>query len=236
EHVKLDYDQQVETALVWERKALRTFLKGIRARTSARQEEFFQLVNFGVILQTFPIWLTNLSDIHDVLPLKKELFDLAIIDEATQCDIASCLPIIQRAKRIVIVGDPKQLRHVSFLADSIQHTLQKKHQLTNVIEGVSLDYRRCSFLDLVIERVDQKQIIFLDEHFRSAYPIIHFSNQYFYNNALKIMTSVPTDSVFSHITQTTLDGVRNKSGVNEKEAQAILDKVDEIIKSQSLFD
>jgi len=236
-HVKLDYEQQVETALIFERKTLKTFLKGIRARTSSRQEELFKSINFSVILKTFPIWLTNLSDIHDVLPLKKELFDLAIIDEATQCDIASCLPIIQRAKRVAIVGDPKQLRHVSFLSDAVQRTLQKKHQISSSKVDATLDYRGRSFLDLVTEKIEyQNQVVFLDEHYRSALPIIQFSNQYFYNDALKIMTSAPTDNTPDHIVHLAVNGFRNKAGINKEEAHAILDRVGEIIQQQSSFD
>jgi hypothetical protein len=35
-------------------------------------------------------------------------FDLVVIDEASQCDIASALPLLYRAKRSVIIGDPQQ--------------------------------------------------------------------------------------------------------------------------------
>ena len=48
------------------------------------------------------------------------MFDVAIIDEASQCDIASCFPILFRAKRAVIVGDDKQLPHLSFLGGEKQ--------------------------------------------------------------------------------------------------------------------
>ena len=41
--------------------------------------------------------------------------NVVIIDEASQCDIASCFPILYRAKKAVVVGDDKQLPHLSFL-------------------------------------------------------------------------------------------------------------------------
>ena len=47
--------------------------------------------------------------------LERDIVDVAIIDEASQCDIASALPLMYRAKRAVIVGDDKQLTHISSL-------------------------------------------------------------------------------------------------------------------------
>src|SRR5262249_22291648 len=100
----------------------------LRARTGGKQEDLFNKIDLEVLLTAFPVWLVNLSDIHDVLPLKRELFDLAIIDEATQCDIASCLPILYRARRAVIVADPNQLRHLSFPSIPRQTELIEQRQ------------------------------------------------------------------------------------------------------------
>ena len=67
------------------------FLKSLRARTGSKQRDILSNLDIRVILKTFPVWMSKNSDIHDNLPLIAELFDLAIIDESTQCDIASCL-------------------------------------------------------------------------------------------------------------------------------------------------
>ena len=58
------------------------------------------------------ISLTSLS-VKAGFPLVDNLFDILIIDEASQCDIASAIPLILRAKQVVIIGDPKQLRHIT---------------------------------------------------------------------------------------------------------------------------
>ena len=73
-------------------------------------------VDHRSVLKVFPVWLANLSDLNSILPLEENLFDLVLIDEATQCDIASVLPAIFRAKQTVIIGDPNQLRHYSFVS------------------------------------------------------------------------------------------------------------------------
>ena len=62
-----------------------------------------------------PAWcVTNLS-VKGQVPLWEAFFDVVIIDEASQCDIASALPLFFRAKRAVIIGDPNQLTNISTL-------------------------------------------------------------------------------------------------------------------------
>jgi hypothetical protein len=117
--------RRLEQSLSKHRQHFTTFLRAIRARTGVKQDDFFKQIDFRILLSALPIWLVNLADIQEVLPLKKDLFDLAIIDEATQCDIASCLPIFQRARRVVISGDPNQLRHLSFLPSSRQRAFNQ---------------------------------------------------------------------------------------------------------------
>ena len=47
------------------------------------------------------------------IPFKANQFDLLVIDEASQNDIASVLPLLFRSKRAVIIGDEQQLKHIS---------------------------------------------------------------------------------------------------------------------------
>jgi superfamily I DNA and/or RNA helicase len=44
------------------------------------------------------------------LPLLPALFDLVIIDEASQCDIPSVIPLLARSRKAVLAGDPMQLK------------------------------------------------------------------------------------------------------------------------------
>ncbi|MEL7002244.1 MAG: AAA domain-containing protein [Bacteroidota bacterium] len=232
--IKEEFDQRVHHSLYSNRSMFRDFQKSLTARQSSRQDELFEGINLSILLKTFPIWSCNLADIHDVLPLEKELFDLLIIDEATQCDISSCLPAIYRAKRIVIVGDPKQLRHVSFISQSMQVSLQKKHGISsNQYSSSSLDYRHNSILDLVNDRIaDQHQVNFLNEHYRSKPPIIQFSNETFYDNGLDIMTSMHDSKHQEPLKLLKCDGKRNKSGVNEIEADAVLEIIKDYIQKE----
>ena len=140
------------------------------------------------LLSFLPIWIvTNLSA-KNSLPLKENLFDLLIIDEASQCDIASALPLFYRAKQVVIIGDPKQLKHISILNE----TEDKKVASENKISGLYLDYAysKNSLYDITerIIKSKNKTPKLLNQHYRSCRDIISFSNEYFYEKKLNIMT------------------------------------------------
>lgn len=211
----------ISTLLNADRKAVQTLNKAARARTSAKQSEYFSSVNFDSLLTGFPVWLVTLNTLHRVLPLNSELFDLVIIDEATQCNIASALPALARAKRALIVGDQKQLRHYSFLSRAKQHDIKFKYKVDD--EDNAISYRDNSILDLALQNIDsQAQVAFLDEHYRSQPELIDFSNGAFYDKQLKIMQHRPC-STTGHIQIIDVDGTRSAAGINTEEANAVLD-------------
>lgn len=226
---EFNFQYHLIKGLDYSRGQFQNFLSGLKKRQGTLRDEIFSQVNFQKILSAFPIWIVNTADIDRVLPMYKELFDLVIIDEASQCDIASALPVLQRGSKAVIVGDPKQLRHLSFLPINQQRILQEKHALENLSEA-QLNYRNHSILDVVAATIkSQEQVYFLDEHYRSMPDIIAFSNQHFYGNHLKIMTETPTTkdekSVFIH----QVDGQRTTKGINEKEAETIIKKIRQLV-------
>ncbi len=232
EYVQGHYALQVAHALQHHRNELNSFNKAIRSRTGNKQEEYFQETDFNIILQTFPVWLVKLTDIYKVLPLQQDLFDIAIIDEATQCDISTCIPVMQRAKKVVFAGDPNQLRHVSFLSRIRQEVLQKKLEL-NHLSFDQLNYREKSILDIVSDKIQsQDQVTFLDEHYRSTPAIIRFSNHKFYSNSLRIMTDTPDNPVNEGVKLIKTQGVRDKRGYNKAEADWMLEKIHHIIDRQ----
>ena len=115
-YIQMRLDQKLFRSLRSNRSTYQQLLKALQARQGNKKETIFSQTNFAEIFKAMPIWIVSATDVHRVLPFHKELFDVVIIDEATQCDAASCLPLLQRAKHSVIVGDPKQLRHISFLS------------------------------------------------------------------------------------------------------------------------
>jgi hypothetical protein len=218
-------DHRIQWMLKHHRADLRKFLQAIKARSDWKQEQLFSQIRLDVLFGTFPIWLVTLADVSEVLPLQRELFDLAIIDEATQCDISSVLPIFERARRVVVVGDPSQLRHVSFLSRQRQQTIAEGNGLDSSQQHL-FRYREKSVLDLLSDTIaSQQHVLFLDEHFRSMPQIIAFSNREFYTGALKVMTQRPETVDLKCVELRFSPGGRKIHGVNREEARALVDAV-----------
>ncbi|THB65614.1 MAG: hypothetical protein D6B27_08270 [Gammaproteobacteria bacterium] len=235
DYINFKWQQRVANTVKKNRKHLSNFLIAIKARSSSKQEKFFEETDFDVLLNVMPIWLVSLSNLHRVLPLQNNLFDLVIFDEATQCNIASALPAIVRAERAVIVGDPKQLRHFSFLSNELQSHLFQQYPFSDI--PAELNYRNESILDVAQQLLaDNDSISYLDEHFRSHPQIIGYSNNNFYNSLLKIMTQKPfSDNERAIEINYGSEGVLKK-GVNKPEAERLLYKLLSITKSQKDMD
>lgn len=209
------------------RKDLTLYYDALDSQNFTEYKRILDKVDHKKIVTVFPIWLANLSELNSILPLQKDLFDLVIIDEATQCNIASALPALYRAKRAVVVGDPNQLRHYSFISNDQQQRLRQAYDLPT---DRMFDYRNKSILDVFLSKIEnQNQISFLREHFRSTPSLIEFSNTKFYNDQLEILKSTPDYMIASQIELIRISGERNEKGINEKEAEAIINKLDEII-------
>ncbi len=217
-------NKNLNTLVDTQRKSLNAFNQAIRSRTSKRQFELFDNIEYEALLSAFPVWLVSLNALYRVLPLNAEMFDLVIIDEATQCNISSCLPALYRAKRALIVGDTKQLRHYSFLAKTKELQLMVKNNVS-LSDGGIMGYRDNSILDLALNALnDNKQLAFLDEHFRSKPELIHFSNEHFYQSKLKIMQHRPCTSTGNLLVHR-VNGTRDSSGINHLEASSIINTI-----------
>ncbi len=185
------FDARLTQALAGKRKEIRLMSKALRSQNSGLQEQRFEALDLDAIFEVFPVWMSDVANLHRLLPLRGGLFDVVLIDEATHCDPASCLPAVVRGKRTVITGDPRQLRHISFLSGAEQDTFAARHGIAPE-ERALFDYRKKSLLDVVSDAiVDQEQVVFLDEHFRSRPHIISFSNARFYEGDLRVMTWRP---------------------------------------------
>src|SRR5207249_6523519 len=51
-----------------------------------------------------PVWMASPETVAQIFP-RRALFDVVIFDEASQCRLEEALPVLLRAKRVVIAGD-----------------------------------------------------------------------------------------------------------------------------------
>lgn len=220
---------QIQRNVVAVLEAQRRTLADLAASFTAlekNQRRLQQSIDYGVVTKTLPVWVSTLADVSQILPLRPNLFDLVIIDEGSQADIASALPALQRGRRAVVLGDEMQLRHVSFLPLALESQFREQHAPS----GPS--YRRHSVLDWINHRLESAAAsAFLDEHFRSVPAIIEFSNREFYGGRLKLLTHDRREpgAVELQLVQV-VDGKRLTDETNRVEAEAVIDCVLKLIK------
>lgn len=138
------------------------------------------------VTSLFSCWAVTSLSARGRIPMEPGYFDLVVIDEASQCDIASALPLLYRARRSMIIGDPMQLRHISALTKPRDSELQHKHGL--VENRLGWMYSVNSLFDLAASSVPSENIINLRDHHRSHADIIGFSNAAFYQGHLRVAT------------------------------------------------
>jgi very-short-patch-repair endonuclease len=141
---------------------------------------------FPQVMNTLSCWAVTSLSAKGRIPLESGYFDLVVIDEASQCDIASALPLLYRAKQVVIIGDPNQLKHISPIPRAKDSQLLNRHELLDIHSRYA--YSVNSLYDLASSMVAPGSLINLRDHHRSHADIIEFSNQHFYDNSLRVAT------------------------------------------------
>lgn len=136
------------------------------------------------VLAHRPGWAVSTLSVPARIPLVPALFDYVIFDEASQCDIASALPLMARARRAVIVGDPLQLSFVPGLSRLAEHALMDSVGLpstdrSRIAQSTNSLFDFCSTLP-------GARRVFLKDQFRSAPGIVGYLNEAFYGNRLVV--------------------------------------------------
>lgn len=214
-----------------DRSQLRQFATLLRRRRHDLKEQIQVNLDAEVLLRAFPIWCCTNRSLNEILPCEPGLFDLVIIDEASQCDPATAAAALVRGKRAVVVGDPAQLTHVSFLSRAREQAAVVKHELAAAAHQ-RFRYRR-SIYGIAADSVDQPHFFLLNEHFRSDPRIIAFSNREFYDDGLRVMTARPQPNAPDQDTPARsplavwqVAGKRRaNSSVNEAEAAFVLQRI-----------
>ena len=139
---------------------------------------------FGAFTKRYPVVY---STTHAIRSCSGEnyLYDCVIIDESSQVDLISAVIAFSMAKKVVLVGDEKQLPHV------VKSQLVPK--LNNIFNKYKLsgyyDYAKNSILSCVIKKEKKVASTLLNEHYRCDPQIIVFCNKRFYNGELVVRSS-----------------------------------------------
>lgn len=224
------YDKSKET---WKNKDV--FLKEM-------YEKVFWKVNIFVT--------TNQSTYN--LPLEKGFYDYLIIDEASQNDLASIIPLMYRCKKIIVIWDPHQLQNITKLTEENSKKIfeQKLNEINidpkiyeidfkNIFNyGKSKDYSLSAFnsINHIYNWVFNQETLALKEHYRCYSDIINFSNKIIWEYDLFPKSYIFNKIIDEKITPLWIHWLKSikakdteKTKQNDQEAKAIIEYLKELI-------
>lgn len=179
--------------------------------------------------------VTNLS-IKSAFPLERDLIDLLIIDEASQCDISSALPMIQRSKQIVVIGDPMQLKHITNVTSYEEGEIKAALNLTENNRASYRDVSLWDYCNTLLNSTGATSVV-LDNHFRCNYGIIGYSKEFFYRRRLGINLNIKTTPGNVNIDQEgiiwedVIGSQKNEmQNINEEEAKRCIEIAEKLAK------
>jgi hypothetical protein len=181
-----------------------------------------------LLYNVVPLLLVSPETASSMLPLKAGLFDVVVIDEASQMFVAEALPMLFRAKHAVIAGDRQQMPPADFFAysdaedeDGNEEEIDSE---TDPLVAASGVYRLLDAADNALPAASQSRLS-LKVHYRSERKeLIDFSNHAFYDGKLIIPAGNAALPPFMHsaIEFENVDG-QFVRGVNEKECRRIVE-------------
>lgn len=182
-----------------------------------------------------PCWIMSHARISESMPAEIGAFDLVIVDEASQSDLWA-LPAILRGKKILVVGDDKQVSPDGGFISAEHITSLRARFLGQQPYGADMTPEK-SLYDLAA-RVFAGHHVMLREHFRCVAPIIAYSNRTFYKNAIQPLR-IPLAS--ERLDPPLVDvyvpaGFRDKKDQNHNEALAIADEIEAILVDTKMGD
>jgi very-short-patch-repair endonuclease len=181
-------------------------------------------------------WIMPQWRISESLPAKFGMFDLVIIDEASQSDLKA-LPAIARGKKVLIVGDDKQVSPLQ-VGTTNNKVMELYERFLKDLPFGSVMTLKESVYDLASIAYGAATIR-LREHFRCSEPIINFSSKHFYDGEIRCLR-VPkaTERMLPTLVDVFLEaGVRSDARkTNKVEADYIVDEIGKLTKDPEFRD
>lgn len=187
--------------------------------------------------EAVPAWVMPLHRVWDTVAPAPGMFDLIIIDEASQCGVEA-LPLFYLGKKVLIVGDDKQIS-----PDAVGLPRDAVHRL---MEEFLHDFQFKSSFDVESSLFDHGKLrygtrrITLREHFRCMPEIIRFSNDLCYSDTpLTPLRQFGPDRLppIEHIfVEGGYREGRNNRVVNKPEADAVVAKICELCENGQYSD
>lgn len=165
-------------------------------RKKSELRDLYSAAGFDSMKKLHPVLLSTPEVACALLPLKAGLFDLVIVDEASQMFVAEALPLLFRGKRVVIAGDAKQMPPSDFFNADAGDTGDDDADDQPESDSEVLPARNPTAIpaldgESVLESAEAALAAgspaqrMLEMHYRSAFAeLIEFSNHAFYEGRL----------------------------------------------------
>jgi len=190
---------------------------------------------FHGVKNAFPVIIANIRQFGEYMPLAPGVFDVVVIDEASQVSVAQAFPAMLRAKKLVVLGDTKQFSNTKSSNASIALNDKYKSDLNaffrqkvahdaGTLQRLSRFDVKCSILEFC--QLCANFSIMLRKHFRSYQELISYSSQTFYGSQLQAIKirGVPLDEVI-RFDQVDASATPTTRGTNMAEANFILEQL-----------
>ena len=170
-----------------------------------------------------PAWIMPLNKVFDTLNPVENKFDIVIIDEASQSDISSLI-LLYMAKKIIIVGDDKQVSPSDVGVNIDKINMFRRKYIKGKVANDDLYGIRASLYSIVSTTF---QPISLREHFRSVPEIIGYSNKTSYDNQILPLRDSNSSILKPAIIEHKVAGKRDeKNKINKIEAETIVSLIE----------
>ena len=168
------------------------------------------------LLQMKPCFMMSPTTVAELLPRDSELFNIVVVDEASQMLPCDALGAIARGCQAVIVGDPKQLPPSTYFQGGSAAPMDDdddQQMLAPMVESI---------LDLSLSAWHPPR--YLQWHYRSRHSgLIQFSNVRFYDNRLIVFPGPDESREGSGIRYHHVADGLAKGGLNRIEAERVVD-------------
>ena len=169
--------------------------------------------------EAVPGWIMPMGRALETLDPRTNSFDVIIIDEASQSDVSS-LAILYMGKKLIIVGDDKQVSPMAVGVDAAKMSALQQMYIQGKIPNAHLYDAKTSIYDIARTTF---QPLMLREHFRCVPQIIGFSNALSYDGRIKPLREAGSSSLVPAVVRCHVPGGTRleKKKVNPAEAEAV---------------
>lgn len=223
---------KVKAALMAYKNAITHIGKGTGVRANRFRAEARKAAEEANI--AVPCWIMSHYKVSESLPNAFGSFDLVIIDEASQSDLTA-LPAILRAKKILVVGDDKQVSpDGSFINEEKVQQLRRSY-LSNQVPLLAAQMSPDRSIYDLFKVAFADSAIMLTEHFRCVTPIIEYSKREFYNHEIKpLRTPLASERLDPPLIDIFIEDGYREDKINPPEARFIVDEIKRISENPKL--